>query len=228
MKMQYAPFPACLPCLACLAFSGVAVGACAAQGDGSATEQSMDPLLDPDGGPLTADGGHPCAACIQQSCASELTALETELKTLRTEASSAFTCVRDNKCLSLFWTDRDAGGRAAVSACIAACNADAGLPDRDAAVSTVRMLAGALDTCVDSSCAMQCPGAANDRDDRDGGFPGRPAFDGSFPPPPSFDGGFPKCDGGFPPFPHFDGGAAFPPPRFGDGGFVPPPFGARP
>jgi hypothetical protein len=177
----------------------------------------LDPLLVGDGGALAADGGNPCAACIQQSCGAELTALETELKTLRTEATTAFTCVRDSNCLSLFWASSDAGpsaGRAAVAACIAACDADAGLPARDAARSAVGMLASALDQCVDSSCTAQCPGAANDVDDREAGS--SPPL-----PPPPFDGGFPHCDAGFP---HF-GGPLSPPP-FPDSGFFPG-FGRR-
>jgi hypothetical protein len=213
MKMQRAAFLA-----SCLAFSSSAVAACSNQGDSSATEQSLDPLLGGDGGPLSADGGNPCAVCIQQSCGAQLTALETELKTLGTAAATAFTCVRDNKCLSMFWTHRD-GGRAAASACVAACDAESGLPDRDAARGAVSSLATALDQCVDSSCASQCPGAANDPDDRDGGFPPPFVSDGSFPP---------HCDAGFP---HFEGGFGFPPPpplpHPFDGGSFPRPFGQR-
>ncbi len=92
-----------------------------------------------------------------------------------------------------------------MSACIAACEADAGLPARDAAANAVGSLASALDTCVDTSCASQCPGAANDLDDRDGVLPF--AFDGSFP--------------------HCDGGSPFSPPSFGDAGGFAFPFGGR-
>lgn len=183
---------------------GSVVTACAGPGPGSTSEpsgQSLDALLGGDGG-LSVDGGNPCAACIQTSCSTELTVLETELKTLKAEATSAYACVRDSKCLSLFWVDRDAGkaaASAAVSSCIAACEADAGLPAPDAALSAVRAAGSALDACVDQSCASQCPGAANDLDDIDGGFMARSSFDGAFP----------HCDASLPfhPFATPDGGA---------------------
>jgi hypothetical protein len=130
-----------------------------------------------------------------------------KLKSLRTEATTAFTCVRNDSCLSLFWTDRDAGARAAVGACIDACNADAGLPDRDAARSAVSSLASALEQCVESSCSSQCPSVNRGPGDR--GF--------TPPPPPRFDAE------AFTP-PHFDAGS-FPPPFFDAGRFLPPSFG---
>ena len=108
-----------------------------------------------------------CPSCIQSSCSDSITALETELKTLRTEARTAFECVVSSHCFAMFSIARDAGvaaGRAAVEACVAACDTDAGLPDRDAARSAVMSLARALDQCVDTSCATQCPGA--DLDDQ--------------------------------------------------------------
>jgi len=201
----------------CLALSsGMAVAACS-QGPGGATDpavgQSLDPLLSAAG----ADGGGACVSCIQASCATELNALEVDLKGLRTEATSAFQCVRDSACFSSM-TQRDAGGRAAASACIAACVSDAGLPAPGAAASTVQGLAAALDQCIDTSCASTCPGAANDRDDRDGGSPRSfPTFDASFPSfdgSCAFDGNFPRFDaGGFGEVPPFDAGF----PGFGRG-----------
>ena len=165
-------------------FGSVSLGLAACSGQGEkATERSLDPLLAGDSGTLSPDVESPCATCIQQSCGSDLTALESELKQLRMQESSAFACVRDGKCLSLFWANRDAGvaaGRMAVEACIASCDADSGLLSRDAAGSATSSLADRLDQCVDSSCVPQCPGAARDRDDRDAGAapPPTPAFDG--------------------------------------------------
>jgi len=131
--------------VACL---GIALAACSGQG-GEATGQSVDPLLG--GGP---GGGFasPGAACIEASCSAQLSALEAELKTLHAETEAAFACVEQNKCLALFWEQDDAGHAAAkdaVLACIAACDADAGL-DVDAAES---------EGCVATSCASTCPGA---------------------------------------------------------------------
>jgi hypothetical protein len=100
-----------------------------------------------------------CGQCIKSSCDEQLTALGTELMSIRTAEQSAFACVVHNKCLSLFWADRDAGvaaAKAAVKACIAACDMDAGVPDRDAARSAISSLAEALDACVDTSCASAC------------------------------------------------------------------------
>jgi hypothetical protein len=209
----------------CLAYTGAALAGCSARGDGpfdpSTTGQSTDPLLAGAGGALSADGGHPCATCIQQSCGAELTAIETELKTLGTQASSAFTCVRDDKCLSPFMAGHDAGvgaARAAVSACIAACEADAGT-DRDAAASAVASLSQALGQCVASSCATQCPAVASNPIDPDGGL-ALPRPWGGDASAPFCTGGFPPFDGGFP-FPHLDGGTLPQPPPFHDGGLFP-------
>jgi hypothetical protein len=188
----------------CFALTGATITACTQESAPTTSEplsgQALDQLLlAADGGPLSVDGGNSCATCIQRSCGSELTALGTELQTLHSQEVATFTCVRNSMCLSLYWTDRDAGAsaaRAAVTACIGACLVDSGLPGQDAAIGEVSALAGALDTCVDSSCTSQCPGAANDHDDRDGSPP-RPLFDGSF---PRWEGGFPHFDGSLPPF----------------------------
>jgi hypothetical protein len=209
-----------------LGFSVTGIAACA---NGVGTEgqigQSLDPLLVGDGGvgAVARDGGeNACPSCIQQSCNSQLTALETELQSLRSEAMSAFTCVRNDSCLSLYWNDAGTGGTAAVGACIASCDADAGLPDRDAARSEISSVADSLEQCVQSSCSSECPAAAAHGDGGfvpprfDGGFT-PPHFDGGFTPPP-FGGGFapPPFDGGFT-LPHFDGGSFTPPAC--DGGF---------
>jgi hypothetical protein len=152
--------------VACL---GIALAACSGQG-GEVTGQSVDPLLG--GGP---GGGFasPGAACIEASCSAQLSSLEAELKTLHTETEAAFACVQQSKCLALFWEADDAGHAAAkdaVLACIAACDADAGL-DVDAAESEVTVLAQSLEGCVATSCASTCPGAG-------GGYhPGAPTND---------------------------------------------------
>jgi hypothetical protein len=161
--------------LGCVVGAGLTVLAIAGCGQASQspapepTSNSLDPLL------FSGDAGFPdsavfaCPSCIQSSCSNSITALETELKTLRTEARTAFQCVVSSHCFAMFSIARDAGaaaGRAAVEACVAACDADAGLPDRDAARSAVMALVQAVDSCVDTSCATQCPGAANDLDDQ--------------------------------------------------------------
>jgi hypothetical protein len=142
----------------------------ASQPTGEPSANVLDPLIS-----LPRDAGFPdsgifaCPACIQSSCSGDVTALETELQSLRTEARTAFECVVSSHCFAAFSIARDAGvaaGRAAVEACVAACDTDAGLPDRDAAKSAVMSLAEALDTCVDTSCTAQCPGAAKDLDDQ--------------------------------------------------------------
>jgi hypothetical protein len=142
---------------------GMVLLACSGQGgDAGGVGQSVDPLL---GG---GDGGaaNSCVSCIESSCGSQLAALEAELKTIHTATEAAFTCVQNNGCLSLFWSDvhdaGPAGAEQAVSACIAACDAAAGVPDRDAAESDLMSLTDALKTCVDTSCATVCPGADHD------------------------------------------------------------------
>jgi hypothetical protein len=200
---------------ACVALSGLGIAGCGNGASEGWTGTSLDPLLVGDGGAgaFSRDGGeNACAACIQQSCDSELTALEAELKTLRSEAMSAFTCVKNDSCMSLFWSDAGAGGKAAVSACIESCDTSAGLPSRDAAKSDISPLAQALETCVQSSCSSTCPAMQ--------GPGGRglapPQFDGGGFTPPPFDGG------SFAP-PHFDAGSFTPPPvHFDAGSFTPP------
>jgi hypothetical protein len=190
MKVQHAA-------LLAVAFSGFGVASCTSQGSPAPepqTGQSSDLLLGADGGMLSVDGGPPCASCIESSCGPELSALETDLMTLRTEARSAFTCAVDSRCLALFVTDRDAG-RSAVADCVAGCAEDAGLPPVDAAVSGVRSLATALDSCVTSSCASKCPFVERElaeedaeaaREASDGGL--RPDGATGFRPPPPFFG----------------------------------------
>lgn len=146
----------------------VALIACSGGSDdsGSASQASIggfggggfDPLF------MGADGGAAgtCATCIEGSCSTQLAALEAELKAIHTATAAAFTCVEKAGCLANFWNSHDAGAKAAVSACIAACEVDAGVPDRDAAESDLMGLAQALETCVDTSCATACPGADHD------------------------------------------------------------------
>ncbi len=142
---------------------GLVALACSGQGgDSRGVGQSVDPLLGGASGGMASS----CATCIESACSSELAALEAELKTIHTATKAAFTCVQDSGCLSLFWSDLHdagaAGAKQAVMACIAACDADAGVADRDAAESSLMMLAQALETCVDTSCASTCPGADHD------------------------------------------------------------------
>jgi hypothetical protein len=168
MKMQPAVLLACFLTLVGTVVPGCA-GASTGSGTSESTAQSIDALLLGGASGIAPDGGNPCVSCVQSACGSEVTALETELTTLRTEAVATFTCVKDSRCFSLFFVNRDAGraaAGAAVQACIAGCEADAGLPSREAAASAISGLAGALDMCIDSSCASQCPGAANDHDDQ--------------------------------------------------------------
>ncbi len=161
--------------LGCVVGAGLSVLAMAGCGQASQapapepTATSLDPLL------FSSDAGFPdsaifaCPSCIMSSCSDSIAALETELKTLRSEARTAFQCVASSHCFAMFSVARDAGaaaGRAAVEACVAACDADAGLPERDAARSAVMALVQAVDQCVDTSCAAQCPGAGKDLDDQ--------------------------------------------------------------
>jgi hypothetical protein len=166
------------------AFVGIALIACSAGGEGTGSTSSafsgfgqgggFDPLL------MGSDGGFggACATCIESSCSSQLSALEGELKALHSATHAAFGCVQANKCLSLFWEAGDGGKAAAkeaVLACIAACDAEAGLPDIDAAEGDLAGLTEALQSCVESSCAASCPFA-----NQDGGVK---------PPPPTNDDG---------------------------------------
>lgn len=164
--------PFAVGCFMSAGLTMLAMAGCgqASQPAGEPTASSLDPLLLPSGDAGFPDSGvFACPACIQSSCGDQITGLETELKTLRTEARTAFECVVSSHCFAMFAVARDAGaaaGRAAVEACVAACDSDAGLPDRDAARSAVMSLAEALDQCVDSSCTAQCPGAGRDLDDQ--------------------------------------------------------------
>jgi hypothetical protein len=169
--------------LVTFAFLGIALIACSSAGEGAGSTSSafsgfgqgggFDPLL------MGSDGGFggACASCIESSCSSQLSALEGELHALHSATHAAFACVQANKCLSLFW-EADDGGKAAakeaVLACIAACDAEAGLPDVDAAEGELATLADSLQGCVETSCAASCPFA-----DQDAG--------GVKPPPPTND-----------------------------------------
>lgn len=153
---------------------GVVLSACSGQGDGaaSASQSSVAGFGSGGGGGLDplfigADGGAdmPCVACIESSCSTQLSALEGELKAIEQATQAAFKCVEQNKCFSLFWNDHDAGagsGQSAVEACVAACEADAGVSDRDAAEGELMTLTQALESCVSTSCASSCPGADHD------------------------------------------------------------------
>jgi hypothetical protein len=173
----------------CLALTGNVISACA-QDSGSAKNeppsgQIVDPLL------AAADGGNQCTSCIASSCGPQLSALESELQTLRAEEKAMLDCVRSSRCLSLYWTQRDSGAvvaRAPVKACIAGCITDSGLPAPDTALGTVGSLGTQLDRCVDTACTSQCPGAGSDHDDQDGAAP---ALDGQV---PRREGGFPHLD----------------------------------
>jgi len=150
-----------------LTMLAVGCGQASQPAPGEPTATSLDPLLLPGDAGFPDSGIFVCPSCIQSSCSDQITALKTELMTLRTEARTAFECVVSSHCFAMFSVARDAGvaaGRAAVEACVAACDTDAGLPDRDAARSAVMSLVQALDQCVDTSCATQCPGA--DLDDQ--------------------------------------------------------------
>ena len=172
--MKYTITRSAILLLGCIGLTGSA--ACSSGGTVSPAEnsagQSLDALL------LGGDGGigrdrdaakPPCLACIESGCGTQITAIETEVTSLRTEAKDAFACVRDNACFSLFFTDRDAGHAAAdtaVKACLTSCESEAGLPSREAAMKTIEGLASALDMCIDSSCQSQCPEPRHDRDDQ--------------------------------------------------------------
>jgi hypothetical protein len=165
--------PFALGCVVSAGLTMLAMAGCgqANQSPGEPTGTSLDPLLFSRGGDagIPDSGVFACPACIQSSCSDSIRALETELKNLGSEARSAFDCVVSSHCFAMFSIARDAGGaagRSAVEACVAACDTDAGLPDRDAARSAVMTLVAAVDACVDSSCATQCPGAARDMDDQ--------------------------------------------------------------
>jgi hypothetical protein len=169
--------------LVTFALVGIALIACSAGGEGTGSTSSafsgwgqgggFDPLL------MGSDGGFggACATCIEGSCSSQLSALEGELKALHSATHAAFACVQANKCLSLFWEAGDGGKAAAkeaVLACIAACDAEAGLPDVDAAEGDLAGLTESLQSCVESSCAASCPFANQDAG-------------GAKPPPPTND-----------------------------------------
>jgi hypothetical protein len=168
--------------VACL---GIALAACSGQAGSEVTGQSVDPLLGGWGG---GGGLSPCAQCIESSCSTQLSALEAELKALHSATQAAYACVEQNHCLGLFWEDQDSGFAAAhnaVQACIAACDADAGLPGPDAGESEVQILAQSLEGCVETSCAATCPGAG-------GGFHGANEDSGTV----SEDGAVVSEDGG--------------------------------
>jgi hypothetical protein len=168
--------------LGCLALAGASAACSNADsgnaGTGSSTEnpagQSLEALLmGGDAGVGSGSGGGSCIACVQGSCDAQVGALKGELTSLRMEATDTFACVRDNRCFSLFFSDRDRdrdGGRAsaqaAVKACLASCEMEAGLPSRESVTTTLDGLVSALDMCIDSSCASQCPEPARDRDDQ--------------------------------------------------------------
>jgi hypothetical protein len=164
--------------LGCLALAGASAACSDADsgnaGTGSSSEnaagQSLEALLMGGDAGVGAGGGS-CITCVQGSCGTQVGALKGELTSLRVEATDAFACIRDDRCFSLFFSDRDRdGGRgsaqAAVKACLASCETEAGLPSRESATTTLDALASALDMCIDSSCASQCPEPAHDRDDQ--------------------------------------------------------------
>ncbi|MBV9948432.1 MAG: hypothetical protein JOZ69_16395 [Myxococcales bacterium] len=138
-------------------------GSSESAGTGPEGTASLDELLavgDAGGVVAMADGGRRlggCGQCVQNSCARELGALESDLRAER----AALVCVRDDACLQNFWVDARDAGRAdalkAVADCVAACDKEAGAPGLDAATSTFTMLTTALNTCAVSSCASSCP-----------------------------------------------------------------------
>src|SRR5271166_5563298 len=99
----------------CAVVSGLAMLASAGCGQanqtgGEPTAASLDPLVLPSGDAGLPDSGiFACPSCIQSSCGSSLTALETELTSLRSEARSAFACVMSSHCFAMFSIARDAG-----------------------------------------------------------------------------------------------------------------------
>jgi uncharacterized membrane protein YgcG len=157
---------------AAIACVGIALVACAGSDDPQPPVSVNALFSGVDGG----GSAGPCITCIETSCPVQVTALETELTSVRAARHDAFECVRDSDCFASYWRDaRDAGpaaAHAAVQQCIAACEAEAGV-DHDADVGDFLSLAEALETCVETSCSAQCPGADHDADGgQHGGSPG--------------------------------------------------------
>jgi hypothetical protein len=148
---------------AAIACIGIALVACSGSGNPQPPVSVNALFSGVDGG----GSAGPCISCIETSCSAQVTALETELTAVHAARHDAFECVRDSDCFASYWSDaRDAGLAAAhaeVQQCIAACEAEAGV-DHDADVGDLRSLAQALETCVETSCSAQCPGASHDAD----------------------------------------------------------------
>jgi hypothetical protein len=170
--MNFVRKPFAVSCVVGAGMTVLALSGCgqANQSTGEPTASSVNALLGVPGDAGIPDSGiFACPACIESSCSDSISALATELKTLGTEAHSAFDCTVESRCLAQFGTVGDAGaaaGRAAVEACVAACDADAGLPSPDAAQSEVTSLVDAVNQCVETSCAASCPGVARALEDQ--------------------------------------------------------------